>query len=120
MVTKELIEEALESHVQWKKRLKSAIVSGKSEFNIGTISKDNVCQFGQWLYTVSQEEMKTEEFKKVQELHAEFHKVAGDILSLALAGKKEDAIAQLEFKSAYERVTGRLVFALKSWEKKIK
>jgi hypothetical protein len=119
MITKEEIDEALEAHAQWRNQLQEAISSGKSEFKVDMVSKDNVCPFGQWLYKLSKDEIKNDEPQIVQHLHAEFHKVAGDILSLALAGRKEEALAKLDYKSEYGSAAGKLILAMIGWKDKI-
>jgi hypothetical protein len=116
MVTKESINAALDAHAQWKKRLMDAIGTGKSEFKAEEVSKDNRCQFGQWLYKLPSEDTRSEDFRKVQQLHAEFHRVAGSILSLALAGKKDEALSRLDYKGDYGLISGKLVLALNRWK----
>ena len=59
--------------------------------------------------------METEKFKTVQKLHAEFHTVACDILALALKGKKEEALAELDHQRRYARISEQLVQAMIEW-----
>ena len=119
MITKESIDAALTAHSQWKKRLQEAVEKGKSEFQVNVVQKDNACQFGQWLNTLSGNDTKSEDFIKVKHLHAEFHKTAASILELALSDKKPEALKKLEFGGAYGQITGKLVLALNSWKNKI-
>jgi hypothetical protein len=56
-------------------------------------------------------------FKKA--LHANFHKIAGEILGLALAGKKDEALKQIEVGGLYYITTGKLVLALRAWKAKL-
>jgi microcystin degradation protein MlrC len=119
-VTKETIDSVLKAHKQWKKQFRDAIDSGRFEVKVSAVRKDNICQFGQWLYNLSPKEMKSKELKNFQHLHAEFHKVASDIFSLARAGKKKEALAQLDNKSEYGNITRKLVLALNEWKDKIK
>ena len=120
MISTEAIDAALTAHTQWKKRLHDALKTGQSEFQVAVVKRDNACQFGQWLYGLSQEERNSDECKKVIELHAEFHKTAAEILDLALRGKKEEALTLLQFGGAYGIVSGRLVLALQAWKGKVK
>ncbi len=119
MVNKEAIEAALAAHSQWKKRLQDAIATGTSEFKPDVVKADNVCQFGKWLYGLPTEETKSEDFPKVKALHADFHKVAAEILQLAISGKKEEALKRLESGGDYAHSTGKLVLALQSWRDKL-
>ena len=119
MITKEAIAAALSAHAQWKKRLQDAIATGHSEFTPGVVTKDNACQFGQWLYSLSPPDTLSDDFKKVKALHADFHKIAADILTLALFGKKNEALEMLDHGGAYVKATGKLVLALGAWQNKI-
>ena len=116
---KESIDAALNAHAQWKKRLVDAVATGRSEFDPVTVKKDDQCQFGKWLYGLSAADKASEDFAKARQLHADFHKVAGEILSLALAGKKAEAQAKLEFGGDYSHITGKLVIALQTWKGKL-
>jgi sarcosine oxidase gamma subunit len=119
MVNKEAIDAALAAHAQWKKRLQEAIETGQSTFAPDTARKDNVCQFGQWLYALPDADRQTTTFAKVRELHAAFHSSAGEILRLALSGKKAEALKALEFGGPYGKATGELVLALQTWKQQL-
>lgn len=119
MVTKDAIDTALTAHAQWKKRLQDAVETGQSSFQAEDVRKDNACQFGQWLYALSDADKKSAMVTKVRELHASFHKAAGDILHLALSGKKAEALKALEFGGPYGKATGELVLALQAWKQQI-
>lgn len=119
MLNKEAIDAALTAHAQWKKRLQDAIETGQSAFAPDNVRKDNECQFGKWLYALSDADRKSPMFHKVRELHASFHSAAGEILRLALAGKKAEALKALEFGGPYGKATGKLVLALQTWKQQV-
>ncbi len=119
MVTKEAIDAALAAHSQWKQRLHDAIITGTSEFKSDVVKKDDACQFGKWLYGLPPSDTSGEQYAKVKILHADFHRVAGEILSLALSGKKEEALKMMEHGGRYGSATGKLVLALMAWKEKI-
>ncbi|HAP35236.1 MAG TPA: hypothetical protein DCQ28_04580 [Bacteroidetes bacterium] len=119
MVTKEAIDAALSAHAQWKKRLQDAATNGQSDFEVEIVKKDNECQFGKWLSSLSQEEKNSEDYQKIKTVHAEFHTIAGEILKLAISGQKTDAMKMLEFGGQYGVSTGKLVLALNSWKSKL-
>lgn len=119
MVTKEAIDAALSAHAQWKKRLQDAISTGKSEFKAETVKKDNACQFGQWLYSLPQSDTKSEDYNKVRALHADFHKITGGILELALMGNAQEALGKLGAGGQYGSASGKLVLALQAWKAKL-
>lgn len=113
------IKVALAAHTEWRTRLIDAINKGTSDFDVDLIKVDNLCYFGKWFYSLSQSEQNTDEARKVKELHAAFHKAAAQTLSLALLGKKMDAKRSIEIGGAYSQASGRLIFALDEWKKKI-
>jgi len=119
MISKEEIDSALTAHGLWKKRLLDAIEKGTSEFKVYVVNKDNACQFGQWLYSLSEEEKSSQDFMKIKDLHAEFHKTAAAILELAMNGKKEEALKKMEYGGGYGQITGKLVLALNEWKNKL-
>jgi hypothetical protein len=53
----------------------------------------------------------------VRALHAEFHTVAADVLQLALAGRKDEAIAAMAFGSRFMAVSSNLVMAIAAWQR---
>ncbi|HVO75695.1 MAG TPA: CZB domain-containing protein [Ignavibacteriaceae bacterium] len=119
MITKEVIDNALSAHVQWKKKLQEVLDTGKSEFKVSIVKKDDQCQFGQWLKNLSEQEKKSPEYGRVSELHAQFHLAAAEILDLALKGKKEEAQKKLQLGGGYGQISGKLVLALQTWRNKL-
>jgi len=119
MITKETIDSALTAHSLWKNRLYEAINNGQSEFKVETVMKDDACAFGQWLGTVQGEAKNVEILQKVKSLHTEFHKVAAEILKLALTGKKEEALKKLERGGGYGNISGKLILTLNDWKGKL-
>ena len=116
------IDKALEAHAAWKVRLHEAIESGKSESTVTIIADDNKCAFGKWLYgkSITEEEKATEEYKQIVILHAQFHKVAAKIASLALAGMKTEAMRMMDHGKEYTLASGQLSLALKRWKETMK
>jgi len=119
MSFKEEITKAIGAHGMWKARLMSAIDTGKSDASVTDVAKDNACAFGQWLYgsTIDAAAKSSAGFTEVQKLHAEFHKVAAQVLQLALQGKKAEANKMIAHDSAFADVSGRLTSARMRWQK---
>ena len=110
------IFKAIESHWKWKMRLRSAIDSGKSDANPAEIAKDNVCDFGQWLYgsTISTTARASVDYTSVRNLHADFHKCAANVLECVANGQKAQAGALM--KGEYANVSVALVAAMMKWK----
>jgi hypothetical protein len=119
MVTKQAIDDALAAHSLWRKRLQDAIATGTSEFKPDTVKTDNNCQFGKWLNGLSGEDRKSADYSSIKALHADFHRIAGEVLELALSAKKAEAAKKIEPNSDYQNATGKLVIALHGWRAKL-
>lgn len=113
------IDKAISAHGMWKQRLKSAIETGQSEFNVSKVTLDNLCDFGKWLYSLDSDIKSTESWKAIQNHHAEFHKIAANILGLALKGKKDEASKEIALGSNYSSISGKLTTAMMKWKKEL-
>lgn len=109
------VDAALVAHGLWKARLREAIDSGKSDFSVDKVQRDDACDFGQWLRSPGHH---GPEFDKVRQLHAAFHLEAAKVLQLAVTGRKADAVAALGIGGEFSKASSRLVVALKSWQQK--
>jgi len=116
----EKIDAAIAAHSAWKGRLRLAIDTGKSEFDPIKAVKDNECDFGKWLYSLTGAETNDEHFIKVKQNHAEFHRVAGRVLKLALEGKKEEAEKEIKLDSEFSSASSKCIMALTDWKKSLK
>ena len=111
------IQKAIAAHGMWKRRLIDAIDAGSSDVSVAQTEPDNVCPFGKWLYALPASERNSEYFKKVQPLHAAFHKEAAKVLSLALSGKKAEAQKCMASSGQYLAVSAKLTSAMMDWQK---
>jgi hypothetical protein len=118
MIDANMIDKAILAHKEWKNRLESAIAMGHSDFKPAIVMKDNVCEFGKWLYSLSVDEKSSENYDIVRNLHAEFHKIAGDILQDAISGNIDEAKAKFLFGGTYGIASSKLCAALYDWKKK--
>jgi methyl-accepting chemotaxis protein len=111
------INKAMAAHNAWKQRLLDAIQTGSSEHDPAKVSKDNQCDFGKWLYSLPPAVQRTEHWQNVRALHAEFHKEAGRVLELALAGRQAEARQSMEPGGEFTRRSAALIEALIRWKK---
>lgn len=109
------INMAIGAHGLWKSRLRQAIESGCSEHTVGEVCRDDCCDFGRWLHALPGDEQAGTDWKKVRELHAEFHKEAAAVLALALAGRKAEAGSALGSESSYVQTSLLLTAAMMDW-----
>jgi hypothetical protein len=119
MITKEMIDNALTAHSQWKKRLLEAIESGQSIFKPEIIRNDNSCEFGKWLYSLSEVDRLDLDYRIIKSLHSDFHKVAGEVLSMAMSGSRNEAQNKISNTGEFGEITGKLLNALQMWKNKL-
>lgn len=113
------IEKAIGAHGMWKTRLKTAIDSGQIDTPVETIKKDNQCAFGKWLYgsTLTASDKTSEHYRQILDLHAEFHRIAGQVVELALQGKRKEAEQMMSLNGAYSSISAKLTKAMIDWKK---
>jgi len=94
--------------VMWKLRLQRCL-DGTSEENLDPehICKDNQCILGKWIYGNEDRYIKSPVFEDVRGQHAEFHKLAAEIVRLANANRKQEAGEIL--RGDYSRLSQRLL-----------
>jgi len=106
------------AHGLWKFRLHEAIASGRSKFDPEVVQRDDRCPFGKWLYGEGQQTHRHDErFETARQLHATFHRAAGDVLRLALDGRSADAAERMTPGQPFLDVSLQLVHHLDGWRK---
>lgn len=112
------ITAAIGAHGMWKGRLKAAIDSGKSDAAPQAVEDDHACSFGKWLYgpELSASDKASAHYKKSADLHRRFHQAAANVLSLALAGKKQQANQALDDNHDFAKISRELTRALVAWK----
>ncbi len=106
------------AHGLWKFRLHEAIASGRSRFDPNVVERDDRCPFGQWLYGEGQQTHRHDErYETARQLHATFHRSAGEVLRLALDGRTADATTRMAPGQPFLDVSLQLVHHLDGWRK---
>ncbi len=117
---REEISEAIGHHAAWKRRLRHAIDTAESEISVELAGDDHACEFGRWLYgsefSVADQD---EEYERIRQHHAQFHRVAAATLQLALAGKKKEAGDCMASGGIYAETSHRLIRALGVWKRRV-
>lgn len=112
------ITAALAAHGQWKARLRTAIAEGKCDLTVTIALRDDQCAFGKWLHGEASPELRSSaHYSSCKQLHAEFHRAAGEVLQLALAGKKAEAEAKLASGTPFTGTSMKLTLELSNWLK---
>jgi myosin heavy subunit len=106
------INTAIAAHGEWKNKLRTAILQ-KTEIDAATLSADNCCGLGKWLYGEGKSQFgRLSEFDKVVSAHALFHKEAGRIGHLINAGDYTQATKALDSGTAYAKASNNVASAI--------
>lgn len=113
------IFEGIGAHGAWKHRLRMAIRTKTMDISPATAACDNACEFGKWLYgpQVDAATRAGIPYQVVRRLHADFHRSAGNVLSLVQRG--DDAAAQQAMDHDFQPRSEKLVVALNKWRREV-
>jgi len=107
------LKNVIDAHLAWKVKLNSTLDgTSTEEYEVHTVSQDNLCILGKWLYGPGKKlYSKLPEYEALRKIHAEFHLCAGDILVDHKAGNAESATKKLgsEFKDLSNQIQLDLV-----------
>lgn len=107
---------AVAAHGMWKARLKDAIEHGSSEFSPATVARDDQCEFGRWIHGgIDPGARLSPHYTEVRRLHAEFHRIAGRILDLAVTGRTAEAHEQLGVSGEFAHASAQLTREVTAW-----
>ena len=110
------LDEAVQKHNDWKIKFRSAI-SKKETMDAATISKDNCCEFGKWLYGAGKSEYGSlSSFTECVAKHKAFHVEAGKVAVAINAKKYVEASAMIGAGTSYSAAstdTGVAIMHLK-------
>lgn len=100
---------AIDAHMKWKIRLESYINGTSSEaLKVNVVCRDDQCPLGKWIYSQGGAQFGySETFFDMKAYHANFHRCAGEVLSTAQSGEKDEALKLLhhgDYVRASERV----------------
>lgn len=111
------IDAAIGAHGAWKLRLRTAIAGSPSDVTPQTACRDDACAFGHWLHgaDIDAPTRAGMPYQVVRRLHAEFHRSAGEVLTLALAGNRIRATDVME--ADFTPRSDKLVRALTKWKR---
>ncbi|MGE0080350.1 MAG: CZB domain-containing protein [Thiohalomonadaceae bacterium] len=116
---------AIEAHVRWKIRLE-AYIAGTSDEKLDpeVVCRDDQCALGKWIHSTGGAQFGSHpKFPELREVHAQFHKSAGEVIRAVDRGDMETARESL-VKGDYARYSqrvkaelARLALELDDWEK---
>ncbi len=112
---KQQITAAIAAHHAWMGRLRIAAEYGRSSVDVQTTAKEEACPIGIWLTRGISSSLKAgPSYARLRTLHAQFHKEAARVLTLALAGDSR-AKSELAEGGAFAQVSTELRHTLYDW-----
>jgi methyl-accepting chemotaxis protein len=110
------IQKAITAHGVFKVRLGQMVEAGTNDMTAAVAAADNQCALGQWLYGGIDPAAKANpHYQIVKDLHATFHRAAGEVVALSLTRKRTEALAAMEMGSTFKQTSAKLVIALTTW-----
>lgn len=101
---------AIATHQRWKNRLKAAIRGESTEvLEADAVGRSDVCALGQWLLQQERHpDIPAHLMSALQEEHAEFHRLAAEVIRLADSGQTQQALEALRTDAPYSRASHRV------------
>jgi len=114
------IERAIANHALWMLRLREAVFQAHPPVDVDEVRAEDQCEFGKWLHgsRLSVEDRASSDYQDVRRLHADFHRLAAQVVELAASGKTRDAYDLLY--GEYITMSGRLAIAMRAWQDTLK
>jgi len=111
------LSQAISAHVEWKVKLRAAIMK-KEQLDANSVSIDNKCALGQWLY--GEAKIKYGQLKSYPDLlakHAVFHKEVARVALLVNSQKYAEAETMLGVDSSYSNASNDVRVAIQALKK---
>jgi methyl-accepting chemotaxis protein len=110
--TQVTLDTALQTHREWKARLNEAVKAGE-HLDDETISRDNCCELGKWLYSDGRHMYgHAPEFARLIAAHSEFHQVTAMVARLINGKDRESVDSMLQRGSQFTAATAAVTLAI--------
>jgi Chemoreceptor zinc-binding domain len=106
---KQRAESVVKAHIGWFEDLRKAMETGQSDMAPAVVAVDTECEFGKWVHSELRALCSADLFEQIKRIHADFHRAAAAILTLALNGRQADARARLGGSSELGELSKRLI-----------
>ena len=103
----------IDAHRQWKVKLRDAI-ENREEVDAATLSRDDCCALGKWIYGEGQRLGGRETFTQLIERHKHFHQVAGGVAEQINQRRYREAEDALAPGTPFSAATSAVVLTLSS------
>jgi methyl-accepting chemotaxis protein len=114
------LNDVVTKHAEWKLKFRKAI-SDKGTMEAEPISKDNYCEFGQWLHNEAKSKFgNLSGFSGCVTKHAAFHVGAGKVVKAVNDKKYAEAEAMLGFDTRYTAASNAFGAAITHLREEVK
>ena len=107
------VDAYIDAHRQWKVKLRDAI-EGRSTVDAATLSRDDCCALGKWIYGDGQRLAGRSTFTELIERHQHFHRVAGGVAEQINRRQYREAEEALAPGTPFSQATSQVVLTLSS------
>ncbi|MBL8324834.1 MAG: CZB domain-containing protein [Rubrivivax sp.] len=113
------LDDAIKAHGEWKLKLRRAI-QDRQQLDAASISRDNVCPFGQWLHGAAKTQYgRLRTYSACVEKHAAFHREAGRVAQTINAGEYAVAEKMLDGGTPYAAASSAIGGAILGLRKEV-
>lgn len=111
------LDSAIQKHAEWKVKFRSAITKHE-QMDVATISKDNCCELGKWLYGEAKAKYgNLQSHADCIKKHSAFHIESGKVAAAINAKKYAEAEAMLNVGSTYFEISQDVGVAIRRLKK---
>lgn len=110
-------QEAAAAHREWNTKLRMYI-NGSGELKADIVQKDNACALGTWIHGEGSKNASLKEYEDLKQCHAEFHKIAADVVRLVDANQIDKAKAMIDAGGKFRELSMKIMGLLGNMEKK--
>lgn len=105
-------KDAVMAHQKWKSRLQACIDgTGQEKLDPAVVSRDDQCVLGKWIHGAGAQKFGgIGVFSQLSAEHAQFHRIAGEVLAATYAGQKAEAEEKL--RASFTQSSARVQYHL--------
>ena len=105
--------QAINSHAEWKIKLRTALIKKSTVDNVDTLTRDDCCAFGKWLKSEGRGQYgASKTFQDCVRAHSDFHRAAGGIARVINEQHFEQAERMLDNASVFAKASNSVVQAI--------
>ena len=104
-------DDEIKNHLQWRSMVEAMFINNESSYvSPSLVITDDKCRLGQWIYSDDSNSFShLDAFKRLLEIHKEFHLKAGTILTICNNGNYDQAS---ELEDEFYTLSGEVVKCL--------